>query len=466
MKPRVKTALLTVFALALLLLAVVACSDNPAPDTARTEGPPPAAPTQPSAPVAVAPAPAPVVSEDPGGVVAAANPDIPASSGADSGASVPSFGPNSGSSMPSLGADLAVSSSQSSPPDNVVYGSVAWPPFIELPPGAQLIVEMHDVSLQDAPSQLIASQVILEPGEGPVDFYLEFDPQDILPDNTYAVMALIADSDDNLIFINDVAYDVLTQGRPNYVDVELVSVYPIPTPSPGSSGDDPTDGQTGGGNTGMPGEIPALITGVRMESMDEGYLFTATYLRPPESGCGELSSYGHEAAGEHIRLDINLMSAEGCGEPSVAEELEFPIQFPFDPGSSYWVIANGEQTNRFSLPEAGYPPYTTIPSNIASVQWNVMESFPPQYSLLVVTEMPQGSGCSRFNGYDITRVDRYRFEIAMTHHVVDFEKAGNAIACTADVAIEETAIHLGSDFEPGQEYTVVVNTETVTIQAQ
>ena len=181
-----------------------------------------------------------------------------------------------------------------------------------------------------------------------------------------------------------------------------------------------------------------------------------------------MSSYGHELDGEHIRLDIYLMPGDPsvCGAPTVADEMEFPLDIPFSAGVSYWVIANGHESNRFSLPETGFPPYLTVSSHVASAEWNVMESFPPQYSLWVVTEMPQGSGCSRFNGYDINRAGPYRYEIAITHHIVDFESAGGMVACTADIAIAETAIHLGSDFEPGREYTVVVNTETLTIDAQ
>ena len=161
--------------------------------------------------------------------------------------------------------------------------------------------------------------------------------------------------------------------------------------------------------------------------MGEGFLLTATYLRPAESQCGELSSYGHEVERDVIRLDIYLTPAKpdggaACGQPTILEQMEFPLEFPFEPGATYWVVANEEQTNQFSLPEAEFPPYVTVTSHVETVEWNVMESFPPQYSLWVVTAMPQGSGCSRFNGYDVARPDPYRFEIAITHYIVDFEE--------------------------------------------
>ena len=472
MKLQVKTAFLTVLGLGLLLLAVVACSDS-SPPAAPDSAAPAASAGQSPFPVDTA-VPSNATGEDTGAPdsVSARS----AISSSDAVAGVDSGSSDSSSSASSSGSsggavDAGASDGQSSPPDNVVYGTVAWPAVVTPPPGSVLEIELLDVSLQDAPAEFIVGQVILDPGEGPVDFYLEFNPDDIRAENMYSVHAILSDPRGNLMYINDTAYDVLTWGQSNYADLELVAAFEIPMPPPDGPGDTvvgvPSDGQAGsGGNGGGLAEIPAPIVGVQVEPMGEGYLLTATYVRPPEPGCGELSSYGHEAMGDNIYIDINLMAGEGCGEPAVAEEMEFPIEFPFEPGMSYWVIANGEQTGLFSLPEAGFPPYVTVSSHVESVEWNVMESFPPQYGLWVVTAMPQGSGCSRFNGYDITRAGPYRFEIAITHHIVDFNSAGGAVACTADIVMKETAIHLGSDFEPGREYTVVVNTETVTIQAQ
>ena len=46
----------------------------------------------------------------------------------------------------------------------------------------------------------------------------------------------------------------------------------------------------------------------------------------------------------------------------------------------------------------------------------------------------------------------------VTHH----EVADRMVMCTADFPIVETFVPLGSDFEPGEKYTVRVNSETVT----
>ena len=70
--------------------------------------------------------------------------------------------------------------------------------------------------------------------------------------------------------------------------------------------------------------------------------------------------------------------------------------------------------------------------------------------------MPRGSGCSQFNGYEVRRSESNRIDIVITHHQV----ADPRVACTADYPVVETTVPLGSDFEPGVQYTVRVNSDT------
>ena len=70
--------------------------------------------------------------------------------------------------------------------------------------------------------------------------------------------------------------------------------------------------------------------------------------------------------------------------------------------------------------------------------------------------MPPGSGCSQFNGYEVRRSESNRIDIVITHHQV----ADPLVACTADYSVVETTVPLGSDFEPGVQYTVRVNSDT------
>ena len=71
--------------------------------------------------------------------------------------------------------------------------------------------------------------------------------------------------------------------------------------------------------------------------------------------------------------------------------------------------------------------------------------------------MPKGSSCSWFNGYEIRRGETDRIDVVVTHH----EVADQMVICTADYPAVETFVPLGTDFEPGVEYTVSVNAETV-----
>ena len=81
------------------------------------------------------------------------------------------------------------------------------------------------------------------------------------------------------------------------------------------------------------------------------------------------------------------------------------------------------------------------------------ESGQAQYQLRVVSGMPRGSGCSQFNGYEIQRREPNSIEVTITHHQV----ADQDVVCTADYPIIETFVPLGSEFEPGVEYAVSVN---------
>ena len=76
-----------------------------------------------------------------------------------------------------------------------------------------------------------------------------------------------------------------------------------------------------------------------------------------------------------------------------------------------------------------------------------------------VSGMPKGSGCSQFNGYEIRRQELKRIDVVVTHHQI----ADPDAVCTADYPTVETQVPLGSDFEPGAEYSVSVNSDTATL---
>ncbi len=109
-----------------------------------------------------------------------------------------------------------------------VTGTVTYRERIALTPEAKLIVQVRDTSYADAAAELIAEQVISDPGQVPISFDVDYDPDDIDSRNTYSVSARIEEADGRLAFINDTAYDVITGGNPNKVDMVLVLVEPPP----------------------------------------------------------------------------------------------------------------------------------------------------------------------------------------------------------------------------------------------
>ena len=108
--------------------------------------------------------------------------------------------------------------------DAALTGSVTYGKDDILPAGAALTVELRDVSKADAPSVLIARQVIPHPGPPPIAFRLDYRRAAIDPRNTYSVSARVETTDGKLLFINDTAYLVLTYGHPDRADLELIAV--------------------------------------------------------------------------------------------------------------------------------------------------------------------------------------------------------------------------------------------------
>ena len=113
-------------------------------------------------------------------------------------------------------------------PNASVSGTVAYRERLALSPDAMLIVELRDVSYADAAAPLIARQTISGPGQVPIKFKVGYNSQDIDSRNRYSISARIVESDGRLAFTNDTAYEVVTHGNPDKVDMLLVLVEPPP----------------------------------------------------------------------------------------------------------------------------------------------------------------------------------------------------------------------------------------------
>lgn len=88
----------------------------------------------------------------------------------------------------------------------------------------------------------------------------------------------------------------------------------------------------------------------------------------------------------------------------------------------------------------------------------VMESFPPQYGLHIQAGLP--SGCAKQGGYEATRAGN-----VITVKVYNSMPDG-PVACTMIYGMYNISLNLGSDYTPGETYTVVVNDQSTTFTAQ
>ena len=97
-----------------------------------------------------------------------------------------------------------------------------------LPPGSRLIVQLEDISDPNA-ANLIAEQTI-EDVQLPAGFKIKYDPVEVEDGKIYAVSADIYDKDYNLVFDNDAVYNVLTEGYPAQVEIQLTRAIPPTDP--------------------------------------------------------------------------------------------------------------------------------------------------------------------------------------------------------------------------------------------
>ena len=331
-----------------------------------------------------------------------------------------------------------------------VTGTVTYNERLELTPDAKLIVQLRDVSYADAAAPLIASQTISNPGQVPIKFKVEYNRDDIDDRNTYGISARIIESDGRLAFINDTAYDVITRGNPNRVDMLLVLVEPPP---------DLIDEDNPDWRTWI--EVPAHVISANIIPNEPETFLRVNYYQSTVENCARPGNQSLEVIDDNVVVKVTLMQppptawSAPCDEELVELDTVERIEEPLVPEKTYRVIVNDQLTTTFTIPSPHLGHTYITESPIESWELQVLESFPPQYQLHVVSGMHSGS-CTQFNGYEIRRTEPDRIEVSVTHHVI----ADESVTCTADYPIVETVVPLGADFQSGREYTVTVNSES------
>ena len=105
-----------------------------------------------------------------------------------------------------------------------VTGSIDYGQSTVLPKGSKLVIQLRDTTYQDASSELIAEEVIVNPDQSPVRFKLDYKPADIKEDNLYSVSIHIYSNDGRLLFVNEISFEVITDGNSSKVNIPLVEV--------------------------------------------------------------------------------------------------------------------------------------------------------------------------------------------------------------------------------------------------
>jgi putative lipoprotein len=102
-----------------------------------------------------------------------------------------------------------------------VTGTLTARAPLALTADAVVTVQLIDVSRQDVAAVVLAEQIITRPGQAPIPFELEYDPDSIKLAHRYAVQARIEEGG-KLRYRNDTVHFVLTHGNPNTVDLAIV----------------------------------------------------------------------------------------------------------------------------------------------------------------------------------------------------------------------------------------------------
>lgn len=104
--------------------------------------------------------------------------------------------------------------------DGVLEGSVFYRERIALPPGAELEVQLEDVSRPDAPAAVLATVVNPLDGTPPFAFRIDYQPSQIDPDRLYGLRASIRQGQ-RLLFTSDSFVDAFATAP---VEIQLRQV--------------------------------------------------------------------------------------------------------------------------------------------------------------------------------------------------------------------------------------------------
>ena len=117
--------------------------------------------------------------------------------------------------LTAIGCTTRKAASPSDPSMRQVMGKITYLQKVAMPADAVVEVQIED---QDASAVVIGEQTIVNPGQVPVSFSIDYDPSRIDENHTYVVRAKIM-SGGELLWQNTTSYPVITKGSPSSVEV-------------------------------------------------------------------------------------------------------------------------------------------------------------------------------------------------------------------------------------------------------
>jgi len=201
-------------------------------------------------------------------------------------------------------------------------------------------------------------------------------------------------------------------------------------------------------------EVLAPIYGSKVifpATQDDDYALKITSGLP--NGCAEFGGYEVEQDGDWFVVEVtnsvhHLSLTMACTEIYGSHVSDVVLGGGLVDGEGYTVEVNGKWTHHFIAQDAGGMTEQESPIDLIEI----LES-DGEYFLSVLSWLPLGSSCSRFNGYTVNTRFAEQIEVSLSHMQVTADN----VTCTADRPLVVTSIPLGGDFEAGQTYTVVVN---------
>lgn len=106
----------------------------------------------------------------------------------------------------------------------VVRGDIRSTDSGRLPEQALVLVSLNDVSRAEAPSSIVAEQVIQDATLFPISYSIQYNPREIVADHRYTIGVRIEDRSGNLFFINPGTQQVITWGNPSQVDLTVEAI--------------------------------------------------------------------------------------------------------------------------------------------------------------------------------------------------------------------------------------------------